>query len=66
MIIYVPEHEHSENQVIFLGCHSENREHDGKIIIGWRCKRMPVGPRGKWAIKRPSITKTRETTYAQL
>ncbi len=25
---------------------------------------MPVGPRGKWAIKRPSITKTRVTTYA--
>ena len=25
---------------------------------------MPVGPGGKWAIKRPSITKTPETTYA--
>ena len=27
---------------------------------------MPVGPGGKWAIKRPSITKTPETTYALL
>ena len=27
---------------------------------------MPVGPGGKWAIIRPSITKTPETTYALL